>query len=248
MKALGLKIILALLFFLSLTSNNYSQTFGFGCLGLSGVYGGIAQYNYKADGLNNSLKILNVGKISSDENLKFEQATGYRIGANIFRAKFTSVFFSAKGYFQFLKEEHSYSQSTVNGIEKNTYRLSLNHWGIGLDIGIPIITILDIKLLEGGITFFNPEFVSETSINGNTESNYKINTDKTKIGYYIGGGIILHLVPDYISVEGTAAYSFYQIDKMDNGTFAIPVSQVTNKFIEQGGFSAVVQLNIGFPL
>ncbi len=238
-----------LVLFLFCTAENYSQTFGFGCLGLSGVYGGISQFNYQADGLNESLKIITADKTSAQNNLQFKQATGYRVGANIFRAKFKHVFLSAKGYFQFLKEEHSYSQSTSNGIEKNTYRLSLNHWGVGIDIGIPVFTILDLKLLEGGVTFFNSDFVSEVTIEGSTQSNYSVSPDKTKIGYYVGGGIIFYLVPDYISVEGTAAYSFFQFDKMTNNSdVTIPAEHINKKFIEQGGFTAVVQLNIGFPL
>ncbi len=242
-------LLLAFSFYLFATSNTYTQTLGFGCLGLSGVYGGITQFNYKADGLNESLMVLTQGTTSTDDDLKFEKATGYRIGANIFRAKFKKLFFSAKGFFQFLKEEHSYKQYSSSGVLTNTYRLSLNHWGVGIDIGVPLSTLFDLKLLEGGVMFFNPDFVNEVSLDGTIQHDSKIEPDQSKIGYYVGGGLIIHLVPDYISVEGTAAYSFFKINKMGNDSnYIIPISQISQNFIEQGGFIAVLQLNIGFPL
>ncbi len=54
-------------------------------------------------------------------------------------------------------------------------------------------------------------------------------------------------------LEGVAAYTQFSIDKMktdDGKYFAVQPAQNSNnkKFIEKGGFNAVIQLNVGLPL
>jgi len=159
------------------------------------------------------------------------------------------AFITLKGFYQFMKEEHQIDDEVQTDILKNNYRLSMNYWGVGLDFGIPLFSIIDWKIIEGGLTFYNSEFSYRILLNDEEQSELKLSPETTKLGYYVGSGIVLHLVRDYISIEGTAAYSIIRIDNMNNdsGDVLLP-AQSSNKALEKGGFTATVQLNIGFPL
>ncbi|MEW6195942.1 MAG: hypothetical protein AB1521_12400 [Bacteroidota bacterium] len=228
-------------------SSSKGQTFGFGCLGLSGFYAGITHQYYDTPGLN---EYINSSILFSNYNTRidFKRGTGYRIGANIFRAKFDVLFITAKGYYQFLKE--SYERTNVNPEEGNQkFELAMNHWGVGLDFGVPLFSIVDWKIVEGNVTFYNAELTEEyLNTDGAQTSETKYNLDKVKVGYFVGSGLILHLVPDYISVEATAGFSFIDIEKFSKDDVVIPISTSSNKAVNKGGFSATVQLNVGFPL
>ena len=76
----------------------------------------------------------------------------------------------------------------------------------------------------------------------------KFKPDKNNIGYFIGTGLILHLVPDYISVEGTAGFNIFQIDKLSNDSGITIPSVSSKKVIDKGNLSITLQLNVGFPL
>jgi len=240
--------LLLILFYIDL----FSQTFGFGCLGLSGFYAGITQQQYESVGIKEYLFPESITNPNFNPEFDFKQATGYRFGANIFRARFSKAFITAKGYYQFLKESHTRQiNDEITGERNYKYELSMNHWGVGLDLGFPIFSILDIKLLEGHVTFMNPEFNTEIlDINNNVLEEDKIATDKVKIGYFVGSGLIFHLIPDYVSIEATAGYSFFVIDKLydDNNNLIIPIPSSKNNAINKSKFSATVQLNVGFPL
>jgi hypothetical protein len=184
----------------------------------------------------------------SKDNIEFKEGTGYRIGANFFRARFNRVFFTAKGYYQFLKETREIIATENSGMFKKSYELSMNHWGIGVDLGVPVFGILDLKIVEGGVNFYNSEFSSISFKDDNTQAEIKYQPDDLKIGYYVGSGLILHLIPDYISIEGTAFFTFLDIADMKNSDGVILPATVDKKFINKGGFSATLQLNIGFPL
>lgn len=246
------KLLFSSIFFILFSINSFSQTFGFGCLGLSGFYAGITQQQYESIGIKEYLFPETINNPNLNTEFDFKQATGYRFGANIFRARFAKAFITAKGYYQFLKESHTRQLSSdINNEKKNKYELSMNHWGVGLDFGFPIFSILDIKLLEGHVTFMNPEFNTEVlDMNNNILEEDKIAADKVKIGYFVGSGLILHLIPDYVSIEATAGYSFFVIDKFydDNNNLIIPVSSSKNNAVNKSKFSATVQLNVGFPL
>lgn len=245
------RYFLILIFYCIFFINSHAQTFGFGCLGLSGFYAGITHQYYETVGIN---EYINSESIKNNINLdmEFKRGTGYRVGANIFRAKFSKAFITAKGYYQFLKETHNTQvNNDALGTKNYRYELSLNHWGVGLDLGFPIFSILDFKLLEGHVTFFNPEFSKEVlDANNNVLEEDKFTTDKVKIGYFVGSGMILHLIPDYVSIEASAGYSFFIIDKFNDGNnnVLIPVPSSKNNAINKSKFSATVQLNVGFPL
>ena len=73
----------------------------------------------------------------------------------------------------------------------------------------------------------------------------------------MGKRTINWIIKDYISVEELASYTYLSIDdlKNDDGTLflggnpaAMNISLEHHKFIDSGGFTAVIQLNVGFPL
>lgn len=229
-----------------------AQPFGFGCLGLSGFYAGFSNQLYETKGIS---EFINTGFVK--DNIEFKKGTGYRVGANIFRAKSKYIFVSAKGYYQFLKESHErqivsnsdFIENINSNLAKEKYDLSLNHWGVGIDIGIPIFSILDWKIVEGNVMFHNAELNSEFyNPHGELINEIKYSPEKIKIGYFVGSGIILHLIPDYVSIEATAGMNFFEIDNLEGENVIIPSSSSNNKALNKSGFSATLQLNVGFPL
>ena len=80
----------------------YGQTFGFGCLGFVGGYGGYSYQNYKPGTLNDYIDHFNLlynDSLSAPLG-KFGKADGYRFGLNFFRAKFKGFIITAKGFYQ----------------------------------------------------------------------------------------------------------------------------------------------------
>ncbi len=246
------KLIFISLFACSGTVLN-AQSFGFGCLGLSGFYAGFSKQNYDNSGLNDyisqRINFFDPSKTIINDKLEFTQGTGYRIGANFFRAKWDKFFISAKGYYQFLKESKEIFAQLQNVDTREKYQITMNHWGVGIDLGVPLFWILDWKIAEANVTFYNIEFSQETLFNNVSQSEIKFNPEKNNIGYFIGTGLILHLIPDYISVEGTAGFNIIQVDKLSNSSgITIPATSSSKKAIEKGNLSITLQLNVGFPL
>jgi hypothetical protein len=251
MKIISRLIIVIIIVSTGITAN--AQSFGFGCLGLSGFYAGFSKQNYDNPGLNDYIRqrinILDPSKTIISDKIEFTQGTGYRIGANFFRAKWDKFFISAKGYYQFLKESNEISAQLQNVDTREKYQLTMNHWGVGIDFGVPLFWILDWKIAEANVTFYNTEFSQETLLNNVSQGEIKFKPDKNNIGYFIGTGLILHLVPDYISVEGTAGFNIIQIDDLSNDSgITIPSASSSKKVIDKGNLSITLQLNVGFPL
>ncbi len=216
-----------------------AQTCGFGCLGMSGFYGGYTIQEFDAKGLNSII----INEFSTQPKTKeFGRAQGYRVGANIFRADFSGLFITAKGFYQFLNENHSYKS---NNLTKD-YKLKLNYGGLGLDFGVKLFRLLDFKLIEGGATIFISKL--EISDKANPKGR-QYETVKTDLSYYVGTGLIFHIIPNYISIEGTAFYSIFNIDDMEdaNGNKLV-VSDKSKTVIAGKKFGATVQLNLGLPL
>ncbi len=242
-----IQIITLVIILLSPYNSAYSQTFGFGCLGLSGFYAGFSEQQYKVDGINQYIKLNYYGPVPQS-NIEFKNGTGYRIGANIFRAKFNNFFISAKGYYQFIKENHEQSANDQNSVIKNKYQLSLNHWGLALDVGVPLFPLVDFKVVEGGVIFNNIEFLHTTFRDENQLSEIKYEPQTNKVNYYIATGLIIHIIPDYISLEGTASYSFLKVDQMDLKSELLTGPTKISNSVSKGGLMTTVQFNIGFPL
>lgn len=243
-RSLTIKIVITILFSLIYT-NAHSQTFGFGCLGLSGFYAGMSQENYSASGLNDFLNV-KLQSTSSTSSIKLEKGTGYRIGANFVRAKFDNIFLTAKGYYQFLKEEKSSSGSFNNSAVSSNYQLNMNHWGLGVDFGYKLFSFLDWKIIEGNVNFYDGEFIVQDFKSNVLQTETKYNLEKIQVGYFLGTGLILHIVPDYISLEGTAGYSFFKFDKFQTTDALGTVTNINNP-LPEGGLGITFQINVGFP-
>jgi len=246
--------ILAALFILFGT-NIQSQTFGFGCLGFVGGYGGYTYQEYDAKGLNEFVRQFNESKVSTlQSKLKeFKYATGYRVGINFFRASFEGGFMvSAKGYYQSLGKKNEVTENTTEGATNYSFDLDLKNWAIGFDVGIDITTGISWKILDGAIHFNKVKLTNTVNYPGETEIR-KFISDDNVVGYSVGTGLIVYLVKDYISIEGLAGYTILTIDemKLEDGSPFPPDpynTQEPGNFIDSGGFTAVVQLNVGFPL
>lgn len=247
------KIFLVIIGIQSLT---IAQSFGFGCLGLVGGFGGYSYLQYQPDGLNRYVDNFNndpvISQYNENEMSHFGKAAGYRVGVNFFRAKFTGFFVSAKGYYEQLHEEHSAKvYQTAIGVDYE-YDLKLKNIGIGLDLGIPVTKFLSWKIVDGSILLNSTRFTETiNSTQGTLVTKYE--SDKTDIGYSIGTGIIIDIIKNYISIEGVASYTQFSVDKMklENGSDYLNYNTQTgsaDKFIARGGFNAVVQLNLSFPL
>ncbi len=230
-----------------------SQTCGFGCLGLSGIYGGYSLQQYKADGLNEQLN-WNMNppwsSIAFSDEYNFNEARGFKVGINLVRAEYSNFFFTFKGYYQFLIEEQNITYNDYNHYDA---KLEMNNWGIGFDFGIPLFSFINWKIAEGELKFFSPK-LSTSIYNSNPLANsVKIENvftpDKVKMGFSLGSGLIFIIVKDYISLEATGMYTFVEIDNLtsDLDGSSIPIEGSDTKFISEGGIQAFIQLNVGIP-
>ncbi|MFA7289172.1 MAG: hypothetical protein WC055_09855 [Melioribacteraceae bacterium] len=221
-----------------------AQSFGFGCLGLSGFIGGYSQMNYKVDNLNN---LINSQYTSPDSKINFKTGSGFKIGGNIFRARFESFFFSTKIYYQFFKEQKEISNLNGTSLTNEKFELTMNNWNVAVDLGIPILSFLDLKVIEGGFSYFTPNFNHQTLVNNEVVTETDYDNSDNNLSYFVGSGFILHIIPDYISIEGGAYYSFYQIKNFNyNNNMLNPNNE--NPLIDKGSIIASIQLNVGFPL
>lgn len=238
-----------------LFSNQFSvaQTFGFGCLGFVGGYGGFTYQKFEPSGLNQFIEYHNSLEYTSKPVNEFSYATGYRLGLNFFRATFENgIIVTAKGYYQTLAHKNKGGVGTV--LSENNYSLDLNlkNWSLGFDIGWEFTKVLSWKVLDGSLNFNNVTLTETTDSPGLPTDIKKYKSDSGVFGYSVGTGIIVAILKDYISIEGLAGYTYLQIDDLYNNDESPPSLleryDITEKFIESGGFTAVIQLNVGFPL
>ena len=232
-----------------------AQSFGFGCLGLVGGYAGYSFQIYKPSGLNSYIGNFN---LKNKDSLKgpmqnFGKSAGYRVGVNFFRANIRGLILTAKGFYQDLSEESDANVSVAQGTSTTDYNIDLKSWGIGFDIGTSITKSLSWKVIDATVLFNTVQFTNTTNLPGAQTIVETYKSDNQVLGYTFGTGFILAIIGSYVSLEGTAGYTYLKIDKMkkDDGSL-LPVNvQSTipmNNFIDAGGFNAVIQLNIGFPL
>ena len=242
MKINKIKYFLIVFAILSFTSIS-SQTCGFGCLGLSGVYGGYSIQQYEADGLNQYLDEFSNNELGA----LFNEGRGFKVGINIVRAEYENYFFTFKGYYQFLSERRTVANSNGSNYDAT---LEMNNWGVGLDFGIPICSFVDWKIVDSELKFFSPKLILENStVRDIIISDETYTPDKVKMGYSIGSGFIFNIIKDYVSIEVTGMYTFVKIDYLtnDNDGAQIPKLDSNSKLISKGGFQGIVQLNVGLP-
>jgi hypothetical protein len=239
---------------ISFNTNINSQTFGFGCLGFVGGYGGVVYQSYKADGLNQFVKYFNeMYSATLDDPLQeFYGAVGYRVGVNFFRATWESGFIlTAKGYYQSLSRTREASETSVFGNTNYTFELDLKNWAVGIDFGYAITSFLSWKIVDGSINFNNVSLTKTINSSEGTDVS-KYESESNALGYSVGTGIIIFIIKDYISLEGLAGYTGLTIESLNHeeGEQFLKDFRTGNEtnLIVSGGFTAVVQLNVGFPL
>jgi hypothetical protein len=231
----------------------HSQTFGFGCLGFVGGYGGFTYQQYDPKGLNGFIKGWNSLEFLHEQMEEFYFATGYRVGLNFFRATFeNNIILTAKGYYQSLDKTNKAKLGDANSNNYYSLDLDMRNWAVGIDVGWEFTNVVSWKIIDGAIHFNNVKLTETTGTESETLIG-KYESDGSNIGYSIGTGIIIAIIKDYLSIEGLAGYTQISIDDIYNdlGTSFLNPSQnsiVDEKFIESGGFTAVVQLNVGFPI
>jgi hypothetical protein len=217
-----------------------AQSLGFG---FSGFFAGYSQDEYVFQ-QNSQVHPF----ISMPDQINFNKTTGYRIGANFFRAQFGDLFITAKGYYQFLRQFNSITAPN-DVLTQENYQLKMNHWGVGIDIGVHLFWIFDWKIVEGNLTFFNSDFTQEEIVNNASQGVNSFNSGKNNKGYFLGSGLIIQIIQDYVSIEGTVGYNIIKFDWiMNNSTVNNPSLLSNSTVTEKGGISTTLQLNVGFPL
>jgi len=229
-----------------------AQTCGFGCLGLSGVYGGYTYQQYNAKGLNNyiqSIQNLESRLPGLYSNFKeFKDAQGFRVGANLIRLDYKNFIFSFKGSYQFLVSEQSFSETSGQFENSISTSIKLDYWSVGVDFGYSVSSFLDLKFADVQVTFHSSKLNFSSILEGITsETEYK--TDKSITGYFVGSGFILNFVKNYLSLEATAGYTNFRIKELkDDKDNSFPFGTDKDDFIKSGGLTIIGQLNIGIPL
>jgi hypothetical protein len=238
-----------------LSSHIQSQSFGFGCFGFVGGFGGYSYQQYKPGYLNDRIRGFNAAVSGGTNQIisEFGTAQGYRLGINFFRAKFSGTFFTLKGYYELLSEHQSYTYSGTETEINSELNFNIKSWNVGFDFGIPITNLLSWKIIDGTLHFNSAKLIHKPNLDDNTRET-KYENDAPEIGYSISTGFIFSVVENILSIEGTAGYKFFKIKQMttfDNQIFLLRPEDsrlIEDDFIKAGGFSAVVQLNLGFPL
>jgi len=150
---------------------------------------------------------------------------------------------TAKGFYQDLSEESDANFSGTIGASSVSFNVDIKSWGFGIDLGTSLTRSLSWKVVDAAILFNSAQFTNTTNLPG----------AETIVETYKSGKQVLAIIGNYISLEGSVGYTYLKIDnlKKDDGTY-LPVNELSNtpmnNFIDAGGFNAVIQLNIGFPL
>lgn len=242
--------IYAVLFFtvLLLCGSVNAQTCGFGCLGFSGIYAGYSFQFISADGFSDYVENEAMqGGYSG--NTKFDKAYGFRIGANLFRAKFDNYFLTLKGFYQFLGNTKTFNNNQLGGVIEDSFDLKLNYWGFAADFGVPIAeNKFDWKIAEAGITFNKIELETTSTFNQSSEVKYLFENQSISTGYYVGTGFVIHFVKRYLSLETTAVYHSISVDEIYETNGESSYMDQINKTFYDGGFGFNFQLNLDVPL
>ncbi len=239
------KLVLIIIFLLSgIFSKSDAQTFGFGCLGLSGVFGGYSYQYYQADGLNNFLAAEFADNQSGNKE-EFKRGEGFIVGANILKVQFSSLFFSLKGFYQFSQETKNIAHT--NSPHNNSYQFNFNYWGAGIDFGFPLGSFISLKLVDAGVTYSDLSLKISEKIGGETIPVTTYKQQKPVLGYYVGSGLIFNIISNYISLELTGRYHFSKYDNLVDEQKQTLLPDGSDDLIKKSGIQATAQLNIGIP-
>ncbi len=247
-----IKIYLSVILFLSVFIPNRianAQTCGFGCLGLSGVYGGYSYQKINSEGLISYISDhLMYGEMALPSITEFKDAKGFRVGANLIRFNYKGLIVTVKGFYQFLESKQSYLFPNSEPGNNLNSTLKLDYYGVGADVGYSLSSFISIKFIDAQVTFHSAKLSIKSNYN-EVQSESEFKSAKSFAGYFIGSGLIFNLIKDYISVEVTAGYTNFKIDNLeDDAGNKISYVSNSNRFIKSGGLTLIGQINIGIPL
>jgi len=244
-----------ILLFGSVTVLAQDQKLGFGCLGLVGGYAGYEYQKYQATGLNSFIDDFNLANADSLSQPMdhFKELKGYRFGINFFRKNYSGFIFTVKGFYQTLLEKKDATVLSSNLSINHGLELKLNQFAIGIDLGTSLSNSFDWKVIDAAVLISTTKFNYSINTPGKPTQKLEYTSDGSSIGYLFGSGFVFHLVKNYISIEGSVGYAYFNVDKvkLDTGEFLYSgndPTKVVTKFIQNGGLNATIQLNIGFPL
>jgi hypothetical protein len=256
-----LRLISFFLFFsVSLFNNTNAQD---GCFGIgsffkqiinSGLYAGYGFQEFSAEGFNNYIRDFNQ---NPDKNFstpmdEFGYAKGFGFGLNLLQFLTGDLVFGMKASYHILKEKHESVQTIPEGL-RNEFNLTLKSFQIGFSFAYYVSKHLDLKITELTLTFNSADLEITKSGTNLPDNKQEYTSVDNPIGVSVASGLTLYIIPPYISVEGTAGYSFFYIDDMRNEDTGrrLPVYENTNSvmtnFIDGGGIFAFAQLNIAIP-
>lgn len=254
MKIIKFNFVFPIVLFVLAAGSIQAQSFGFGCIGFTGAFGGYSYQKYNPTGLNKYIYFFNQNRVDSlSQKLNdFGQGNGLRFGFNFFRKKFKGFFFTTKGFYQLLVERKQAIEKLSTGEVSTKFETKLTTFGLGLDLGIPIVSFLNIKLVDAALTYTQVKLITTQNFPGaiTIVNNYKSEYD---LDYSVGSGIIFELFDEYVTIEGTVYYSKLNVREMktDNDvklTKEENSDEIMRNFITDGGLNFVLQLNIGIPL
>ena len=240
------------------TEKIFSQDIGFGCLGLIGGFVGYEIQNYKSQTINLYSQFYNEKNKNSivDPFKKFGEARGFRFGLNLFRKNYSGFIVTIKTSYQEISEKDN-QVIFVNGSEQiNMLELDFRNFSLGIDLGTTITPALSWKVIEASLIYYQTEIVETVNPAGMQSSIKYYKHKNPEFGYNLGTGFILHLIKNYISLEGSASYSIFNIKEVtdDDGKIFFydnpeqNLMQTRENLITSGGVNLVIQLNIGFPI
>jgi len=243
-----LKKILTILIFtvILFSAKSQGQSFGFGCLGLSGVFGGYSYQFYKAEGLNKYINTQARGSQTSKSNIEYKRGEGFIVGANVLKAQFKSVFIGLKGFYQFSRETKILKP--VGNLNYRNYEFNFNYWGAGVDFGFPLGSFLSLKLIDAGVTYSDISLKISEKIGSQNIPVETYRSEKPKLAYYVGSGLIFNIISNYLSLELTARYHFSNYENLviSNKQYLIEENSDL-KLVSNSGIQATAQINIGIP-
>ena len=251
-----MKLLISLVILIFVIAKPQEQKLGFGCLGLVGGFAGYSMQNYQPDGLNSLIEDFNTYyKDSIDQKFeKFGKMAGYRFGANFFRQNFSGFVFTVKGFYQSQIEKKSgiiKSKDVPNFNEINEMELKSEQLAIGIDLGTSLSKTIDWKVIDAAFIFFNTKLSRSINRPGENTIYSEYHNESKTFGYSVGSGFIFHLIRNYISIEGEFGYTIFKVDRLiDNEEKSLNYyskNEEVRDLITNGGFNAVIQINIGFP-
>lgn len=244
-----------LILFTVLSSVLSAQQLGFGCLGFVGGFAGYEIQGYKPTGLNSYIGSLNT--LRSDSLISpggdFSRLSGYRFGINIIRNRISGFEYTVKGFYSALTETRDLHIRSVLGQKTEEFEVKLNSFGVGIELGSTITKFLSIKIINAEVSYNTAILFRRIMVNENQLIREKNTSSAGGIGWNVGGGFIIYLLERQISIEGQAGLSNLKIDRLEKPDGSpFPKDEQSNEpmtdFISGGGFTALIQLNISFPL